>query len=148
MFRALHALGNAFRQRAQAAGLNRTRGMVLWYVHTHPEGTTATTLRRVLGVTAASISNTLGDMEREGLISRIPNPHDARSTLIQLTDRGRDLMEVFPRIVAEVEAQAFAGFTQEERDQLRALLERISANLSEDDNVNEQTVVGTVHGQE
>ncbi|UXZ05383.1 MarR family winged helix-turn-helix transcriptional regulator [Moraxella nasicaprae] len=36
-------------------------------------------------VSQATMANTLGRMERDGLIERLPNPNDARSRLIRLT---------------------------------------------------------------
>ena len=132
IFRAAHSLGYEFKQMAQAHGLNRTRGMVLARLAHSPEGVTATDLRRCAGITAASMSNTLADMEREGLIARTPNPDDARSMLVHLTGQGQALMMIFPQVMADIEARAFAGFSEEERAHLKALLERVRSNLGHD----------------
>jgi len=68
-------------------------------------------------------------MERDGLVRRTPHPDDARAMLIHLTDEGQAMMQIFPAIMTEIEQVAFAGFSAQERDQLRALLARIRANL-------------------
>ncbi len=129
LFRTLRTLGSALEGRAQAAGLNRSRGMILGQLAHHSGGITATDLRRCMGVTAASMSRLLADMERDGLLKRTPHPDDARAMLIHLTDEGQAMVQVFPTIMAEIEQIAFAGFSAQERDQLRTLLERIRANL-------------------
>lgn len=41
----------------------------------------------------ATIANTLARMERDGLITREPNPDDARSRLIMLTEQARALQQ-------------------------------------------------------
>ena len=56
LFYTVRALGRAIRGRAQAAGLNRSRGMILGQLAHGSGGVTATDLRRCMGVTAASIS--------------------------------------------------------------------------------------------
>lgn len=131
LFHTVRVLGRAVESRAQAAGLNRSRGMVLGHLAHRTEGVTAAELRRCLGVTAASMSRLLSDMERDGLLQRTPHPADARAMLIHLTDAGRAMMQTFPAVVAEIEQTAFAGFSARERDQLRALLERLRTNLGE-----------------
>jgi len=129
LFYTVRALGRAIRGRAQAAGLNRSRGMILGQLAHGSGGVTATDLRRCMGVTAASISRLLANMERDGLVRRTPHPDDARAMLIYLTDEGQAMMQIFPAIMTEIEQVAFAGFSAQERDQLRALLARIRANL-------------------
>lgn len=145
LFHTVRMLGRAVESRTQAAGLNRSRGMVLGHLAHHTEGVTATELRRCLGVTAASMSRLLSDMERDGLLQRTPHPVDARAMLIHLTDEGQAMMRIFPAIMAEIEQIAFAGFSAQERDQLRALLERLRANLGE---AVDQTEVDATHDTE
>ncbi len=131
VMRTMRAIGYEFSQRAQAAGMGRSWGMVLGRLAHAEAGMTATELRQCLGVTAASMSKTLADLEQEGLIHRIPNPDDARSMLVHLTEAGRQRLSVFPEIVAGIEQVAFAGFDEAELDQLRAMLERIRHNLGD-----------------
>lgn len=131
VFRTVRALGYEFSKRALAAGMNPSWGMVLAHLARAEEGLTATDLRQCIGVTAASMSKTLADLEQEGLVLRTPNPEDARSMLVHLGEVGKDRLKVFPTIVAEIEATAFAGFTEAELDQLTALLERIRLNLGD-----------------
>jgi DNA-binding MarR family transcriptional regulator len=62
-----------------------------------------------------------------GLIARAANPGDQRSHLLTLTEQGSALYDqVVPKAI-ELERRIFAGFTQEERDQLGAMLERLEA---------------------
>jgi MarR family transcriptional regulator for hemolysin len=137
IFRTARSFGHAFRQVVIAHGVNRTSGMILAQLAHAQGGMTATTLRQCVGVTAASMSKTLADLEREGLINRTPNPDDARSMLIHMTEHAEELMRVFSALVAEIEGKALTGFSDAEREQLKTMLERLRANIGEEDSESE-----------
>lgn len=131
-FRVSHALGGHFRALAHEHGFNRTKGAVMGMLSHAEDGLTASALRQRIGVTAASMSNALNEMERDGWVRRTPHPDDARAMLIHLTERGRDTMQAFPGVFENIEARAFAGFSQDELAALRSMLERILVNLEDD----------------
>lgn len=60
-----------------------------------------------------------------GLIARGANPGDQRSHLLTLTAQGLSLYEQVAPKARELERRIFADFSAAERDQLRAMLERI-----------------------
>jgi DNA-binding MarR family transcriptional regulator len=62
-----------------------------------------------------------------GLIARAANPEDQRSHLLTLSKAGWALYEQIAPKAIELERQIFAGFSQAERDQLGAMLERLEA---------------------
>lgn len=132
LFRTVHALGRAFQEAAGAHGISRTHGMVLRQLMDSSGGITAAVLSRCLGITRATMSAALADMERDDLIERVPNPDDARSQLIHLTELGQARMRAFPEIVKQVDARVFAGFTDEDRRLFKELMERIRLNLGDD----------------
>lgn len=45
------------------------------------------------GVAPASISGIVGRLVDKGLVDRIPNPVDRRSTLVEMTEEGREVLE-------------------------------------------------------
>jgi len=51
-----------------------------------------TTLFSTLMVTSGTMTHRMQRLEGRGLIVRVPNPDDARSSLVQLTDAGLDLI--------------------------------------------------------
>jgi DNA-binding MarR family transcriptional regulator len=53
------------------------------------EGLTVSALRGHLDVTKQSLARVLSELEREGLIERVPGPTDKRQRLLQLTPAGR-----------------------------------------------------------
>lgn len=71
----------------------------------------------------------LNRMERDGLVLRVPDPHDGRSRLISLTDSAAKGLARCRVVMDDASEQALAGLSDAERDQLAALLGRVNANL-------------------
>ena len=68
-----------------------------------PYTLTPTELFSALMVTSGTMTTRLKNLENQGLIDRLPNPDDARSLLVRLTDKGEELIEkaVFPHVENE-----------------------------------------------
>ena len=68
-----------------------------------PYTLTPTELFSALMVTSGTMTTRLKNLENQGLIDRLPNPGDARSLLVRLTDKGKELIEqaVFPHVENE-----------------------------------------------
>jgi DNA-binding MarR family transcriptional regulator len=91
-------------------------------------------LRNALGWEKSRVSHQLRRMQKDGLISREPNAHDARSTMVCLLQTGRAAIEkAAPRHVADVRRNFIDLLTPAELDMLATLNERILRHLAEDD---------------
>ena len=68
-----------------------------------PYTLTPTELFSSLMVTSGTMTTRLKNLENQGFIDRLPNPDDARSLLVRLTDKGKELIEqaVFPHVENE-----------------------------------------------
>jgi MarR family transcriptional regulator for hemolysin len=86
-------------------------------------------LAKVAQVEQPSMAQLLTRMERDGLVQRVPDPNDGRSKLISLTKLASQRMPKGKEVMEAASRKALAGFTPNEREQLQALLLRISANL-------------------
>lgn len=89
-------------------------------------------LARDAQVEQPTMASTLARMDRAGLIVRRPNPADRRSELISLSDLGQSKLTHLRDCGDRVNARANAGFTDEERTTLLALLTRVADNLTRD----------------
>ncbi|MCC3313794.1 MarR family winged helix-turn-helix transcriptional regulator [Nocardia africana] len=86
-------------------------------------------LAEATGIEQPSMAQLLARMDRDGLIRRKPNPHDARSQTIQLAGGAEArLTEAHEHLVA-LDQRAVAGFTADEIATLRHLLTRLGDNL-------------------
>ncbi|MDO4640271.1 MAG: MarR family transcriptional regulator [Neisseria sp.] len=79
---------------------------------------TPTALFNSMMITSGTLTTRLQRMEAEGLISRLPNPNDARSMLVQLTDSGKELVEkvVYPHV--ENEKRILSALSEDQQQQL------------------------------
>ncbi|MCA3747949.1 MAG: MarR family transcriptional regulator [Rubrobacter sp.] len=87
-------------------------------------------LARRLRVEPPTVTRTVRRLERCGLVSRRPDPEDARCFRVFLTQRGRSLREPVAGCWARAEADALAGLGAGERAELHRLLLRVYANLT------------------
>jgi DNA-binding MarR family transcriptional regulator len=91
-------------------------------------------LCNALGWEKSRLSHQVRGMQKDGLISREPNPADARSTMVCLLPAGRATIEkAAPGHVADVRRNFIDLLTPAELDMLAALNERILRHLAEDD---------------
>ena len=75
----------------------------------------------------------LREMERRGIVARVRSRADRRVVNVFLTDYGRGLRDALLPRAAAVNALARRGVTAAEIDALRAILEKIRANLDADE---------------
>src|SRR5689334_11974290 len=81
------------------------------------------------------VSHQVRRMEKDGLISREPNPDDARSTMVCLLPAGRAAIEnAAPSHVADVRRNFIDLLSPAELDMLAALNERVLHHLATNDN--------------
>ena len=77
-----------------------------------------------------TMAATLRRMETAGLVSRVSDPKDGRTSLFSLTPSGNRVLTSLYAALEEGNRNALAGFSREERDLILSLLQRIIANLS------------------
>jgi DNA-binding MarR family transcriptional regulator len=87
-----------------------------------------------LGWEKSRLSHQVRRMEKDGLLSREPNPDDARSTMVRLLPAGLAAIEkAAPRHVEDVRRNFIDLFTPGELDTMATLNERILHHLAEND---------------
>ncbi|XVQ07731.1 MarR family winged helix-turn-helix transcriptional regulator [Spirillospora sp. CA-255316] len=129
----LHALLGASlaRRLARDGGLSGADFEVLAALAASPDGRmTSLRVRRTLVWEKSRLSHQVRRMERRGLITREPNPDDARSSLLALTPAGRAAVEdAFAPYAQHVREHYLDLMTPEERDVLIEVSDRVVANL-------------------
>jgi DNA-binding MarR family transcriptional regulator len=98
----------------------------------HEDGVPVGVLASRIGIEVPTAVRTVTRMEAAGLVRREADPADRRRAIVRLTDQGRELERVVPRILADVTEQATAGMSDSEREQLLRLLRGLRANLGGD----------------
>ncbi|THA47091.1 MarR family winged helix-turn-helix transcriptional regulator [Streptomyces sp. A1136] len=125
---AARLLGQAISHRLTALGVTTGQLPALLALYA-TDGQTQSELARRTGVEQPTMAVNLRRMERDGLITRTPDPADARRALVHLTDKARTIQTDVQAIRSGIDAEALTGFTHEEHNQLTHLLDRLVTNL-------------------
>lgn len=74
-----------------------------------------------LMVHPASVTNAINQLERDGLVRRVPHDSDRRKILAELTDEGRSVVEAATKAVTAVRF-GLSSLTSREADQITDLI--------------------------
>jgi DNA-binding MarR family transcriptional regulator len=94
-----------------------------------PEGVTVSGLAELAGVRKQTMAPAVEQLDRTGYVERRPNPHDRRSRLVYLTERGASVKPVTHATGARVEERWAELMSPEELEALRATLLRLLTEL-------------------
>ena len=86
------------------------------------------------GVKQATMAATLARMERDGLVTLLPNPEDGRSLLVRLTPTALDKLPAVADATATINALVLEQLTPDERSQFFTLIRRIITVLEAQEN--------------
>lgn len=84
-------------------------------------------LARATQVSKQTVGSIVDQLERAGYVRRVPDPRDARAKLVQVTDRGRELVQISLPVVRQIEAEWQAHLGSACTEQLRAALTALRA---------------------
>ncbi|MFL1382371.1 MarR family winged helix-turn-helix transcriptional regulator [Nocardiopsis protaetiae] len=77
----------------------------------------------------STLSRLVSSMQRDGLVSRTRPEDNARTVAVNLTDRGRELVERVIPLVVEHERTITGGLGEEEVERFRRILRTMYENL-------------------
>lgn len=106
--------------------LTHTQYKILMLLYRHQERP----LRQIdietrFAMTNPTVTGIIQNLEKKGMVRRIPNPDDKRSKLLSLTERAIFMKEELYSIGESIEKQVTANLSGEESSQLIELLKRI-----------------------
>lgn len=89
---------------------------------------TAAELSRISCVDTGAVTRCLDRIEAKGLVARVRSRDDRRVVNLELTEEGHRVADGVPQVLSVVLNQMLIGFSQDEVDQLKALLKRVLVN--------------------
>ncbi|KHK91286.1 MarR family winged helix-turn-helix transcriptional regulator [Novosphingobium malaysiense] len=120
---------NNFDRKVSTLGVTRSQWAMIAIVARYP-GSTQRTIAEYLEMSEASAGRLIDRLCADGLLERRDRRDDRRARAVYLTDKAGPLLEKLGAIAAESEQRMFAGFSDEEIDQLLNFMERIYENVS------------------
>ncbi len=85
-------------------------------------------LAKQLGVDRTVMVYLVDDLEKAGLVERLPDPKDRRSRLIRATGAGRAQLAVTKSRIAAAEAHLLAALSGEQQEALRGMLRQVAGH--------------------
>jgi DNA-binding MarR family transcriptional regulator len=108
--------------RVREAGYDVTAAQARIFARIGPTGTRLSDLAAQAQVTKATAGFIVDQLERSGLVARVPDPDDGRARLATITDRGQHAVRVAAEEVAAVEEEWTAYLGARRMRQLRETL--------------------------
>jgi MarR family transcriptional regulator, transcriptional regulator for hemolysin len=97
------------------------------------EPQTQAELARVAAVEQPTMANTLSRMDRDGLVTRTPDPADKRSARVSLTPLGLEHATIAMVAATTTNTLSLGALTPEERPVFLDMLKRLIATLQADE---------------
>lgn len=119
---------NAANEKLAKYGVHAGQDILLYYLG-QEDGQTVSQLMANICVQPATISNTINRMVSSGLITKVKDDKDARVSRIFLTARGKEVLIEVRRIWQTLEIQTIESLTEDEKQILKKLLQRLLSNL-------------------
>jgi DNA-binding MarR family transcriptional regulator len=92
---------------------------------THNPGITSKQLCNSLNILAPNLVAMVNGLEKKGVISRQPHPHDGRAMGLHLTDSGLQIMHLAEKTAADLEISSTPNLSAAERKTLLRLLKKV-----------------------
>lgn len=105
-------------------GGKRGQSKILLILAEHPE-ISQKELQELLGIESGSMSEIVIKLEHKGLIIRAKDETDKRMTKLMITDLGMELSKEIEARETEDDKLLFGALTEEEQEQLKALLKKM-----------------------
>lgn len=126
----MHKMMNRAQEMYQEFDLNKSQAGVLFTLH-QSDSMSQKELADRLNVTPPSITASIQKMERDGYLTRHPDPKDQRVMRLTLTEKGRSCIDGILTVARQMEELMFRNMIREEIMLLKRLLLQISDNLDQ-----------------
>lgn len=94
------------------------------------DGMTQLELVKITRLKAPTISITLRNMERDGIVRREKNDSDRRETHVYITAKGREMHKKAFEVYREATDTMLSGISEKELKAVRVIINRMADNLS------------------
>lgn len=94
-----------------------------------PHALSPNQLLATMMVTSGTMTNRIDQLEKEGLVARVPNPDDKRSVHVQLTKLGQKTIDVAVTDHVEAQKRLVEGLKASDKTELNRLLDIGLSNL-------------------
>ena len=120
----------AQKRKRQIQDITPVQTWVIQYLHNRKDRDVfQRDLEQDFSITRSTVTGILQLMEKNGFISRVSVPEDARLKKLVLTQKGEEAYQAVRSNINDMENRLVAGLSQEEIQSLFGMLDRIRENL-------------------
>ncbi len=124
--RATHHFSDRFEAALDAIGLSIAKFGVLKELQEVNEPLPLGQLADRLACVKSNITQLVDRLEADGLVRRVPDEQDRRSTRAVITEAGRKRYEIGLKVQLQLEEEVLRGISVKEQEQLSGILEKLS----------------------
>lgn len=126
--RLMHSEHHAAHPSALEANIGRGQGLVL-RILAEEDGLAQSEITEKLDIRPSSLGELVTKLERNGFVERRQNENDKRVVNVFLTEKGREAESQFVNPRREAAKSWFAELSEEEKEQLAELLDKMIASM-------------------
>ena len=112
-------------------GLSYMEFVVLLFIANNSEYKKASDIVEILGIAKSHVSETLNTLEEKGLVERKRDTQDKRSSILEVMERAKDIIEEGRRAQKEYHDLVFGSLSDDEIKELGRLQKIIEKNIKE-----------------
>ena len=112
-------------------GLSYMEFVVLLFLANNEEYKKASDIVEILGIAKSHVSETLNTLEEKGLVERKRDTQDKRSSILEVMERAKDIIEEGRRAQKEYHDLVFGSLSDDELKELGRLQKIIEKNIKE-----------------
>ena len=112
-------------------GLSYMEFVVLLFIANNSEYKKASDIVEILGIAKSHVSETLNTLEEKGLVERKRDTLDKRSSILEVMERAKDIIEEGRRAQKEYHDLVFGSLSDDELKELGRLQKIIEKNIKE-----------------
>ncbi len=109
--------------------LTAAQGQIMGFLSHRQTAPCSKDIEEAFQLSHPTVSGLLSRLEKKGFIEFRPDPADRRCKRIYMLPKGHACHETIHRIIQETESKVVSGFSEEEKAQFAALLQRSMSNM-------------------
>ncbi len=117
---------------------------LLNYLSNHPDATQQD-LAAMLFVSPASVAQSTKRLQSAGLLEKTSDPDNLRKNRLRVTQAGQEVVDNFRALADSVDRQMILGFSEEEKQQLLDMFNRMLKNIATDEEMAMLASTETLH---
>lgn len=114
-----------------ATGVHKSQHMILMYLYRNKSELSQIDIAKHFEISPAAVAVSLKKLEAGGYIERNSALSDNRYNEIRITEKGKEVVEYSRKVFECIDEKTFKGITDNERETLTSLLDKIIFNLKQ-----------------